>query len=303
MRKRIPLSLERIILIKNRHCCCICQRDGIGQEVIVHHIDGNNSNNLAANLAVLCLVHASGADAGLKKGKLGSGKKLKPDEVREYKKIWERKIKLESSHRRQILPLYKKRQLEILYHFEIQKIKNEILSLKDIDKRLKEKFEYLDQLVFEDFISGLNIRNILLNAYSDIALFTIGDNERPKRLARSIWGLFLHLVGPDKVKMYTNDRKLFLKSLDVLRNLGDFAAGHSERTVLKNICDELYSFYEIASWYKFKKAKMSILKILERIKKSCFDFEDEKKTKSIFKERRERQKIIEKTLMDLKELQ
>ena len=45
---------------------------------------------VAANLAVLCLVHASAADAGLKKGKLGSGKKLKPDEVREFKKIWEK---------------------------------------------------------------------------------------------------------------------------------------------------------------------------------------------------------------------
>jgi hypothetical protein len=67
---------------------------------LVHHIDGNNSNNIESNLAVLCLVHASQADAGIKPGKLGSGKKLKPDDVTQYKRIWERKIELELQHRK-----------------------------------------------------------------------------------------------------------------------------------------------------------------------------------------------------------
>jgi len=100
MRQKLPSSLERQLLVKNRHCCCICQNDGLGKEVEVHHIDGSNSNNIESNLAVLCLVHASQADAGLKKGKLGAGKKLKPDAVRQYKKIWERRIELDLQHRK-----------------------------------------------------------------------------------------------------------------------------------------------------------------------------------------------------------
>jgi len=66
--------------------------------VLIHHINGNNSYNIESNLAVLCLVHASQADSGLKKGKLGAGKKLKPDAVREHKKRWERRIELQLQH-------------------------------------------------------------------------------------------------------------------------------------------------------------------------------------------------------------
>lgn len=137
MRKKIPRSLEKKVLIKNRHCCCVCQREGFGQDVNIHHIDGNNRNNVISNLAVLCLDHASKADAGLSKGKQGSGKKLKPDEVREYKRIWERKIELESKIQKKTLPTYKRKQLEILYNFEIHKSKNEISSLRDTDKRVE----------------------------------------------------------------------------------------------------------------------------------------------------------------------
>lgn len=108
MRQKLPPSLERRVLVKNGHCCCICQGDGCGKEVLIHHIDGNNSNNVESNLAVLCLIHASQADAGLRQGKLGAGKKLKPDSVRQYKKIWQRKRRTET------LPLRAKKQLEIL---------------------------------------------------------------------------------------------------------------------------------------------------------------------------------------------
>ncbi len=123
MRPKLPSSIERRVLLQNRHCCCVCQVDGHGKEVLIHHIDGNNRNNVESNLAVLCLVHASMADAGLKHGKLGSGKKLKPDSVRQYKKIWQKKADLASQHRIETLTLRAKKQLEILYKFEIHKTK------------------------------------------------------------------------------------------------------------------------------------------------------------------------------------
>lgn len=301
MRKKLPVNLERKVLVKNRHCCCICQRDGFGQEVIVHHIDGDNSNNTTSNLAVLCLIHASMADAALRKGKLGAGKKLKPEEIKEYKKIWERKIELESKQRRQFLPVYKRKQLEIMYHFEINRIKNELLSFKDTDKRIKEKFDFFDYLVIEELTSGVKIRNILLKAYSDLGLFTIGETQLPKRLASSIWGLFIHLVGPDKVKMDQDDKKLFTESLKVLSNLGEFSAEFSNnKSVLKKICNVIYDFYEIGIWYKLKKEKNKIYKALLKIKESCLKFEENKRIPKYIKERRVRRAIVDNILKQIK---
>lgn len=295
--------MEKNVLIKNRHCCCVCQRDGIGQEVIIHHIDGNNSHNTLLNLAVLCLVHASMADAGLRKGKLGSGKKLKREEVREYKRIWERKIEIESKHQKQIIPISQKKQIETLYRFEINKTKNEILSLKDNDKRIKEKFNYFDELVMEEFRSGIKIRRMLLNDYSDIAYFSWGDIERPKRLATSVWGLFLNLVGPEYVKIDVDDKIIFLKSLNILDTLGDFAAEFGEKSVLKKVCREIYNLYEIATWYKFGKGRVKISKILSGIRKSCSKFENGKGKRRLTKERKEREKIVDNILLDLKYLE
>jgi hypothetical protein len=211
MRQKLPLSLERRVIVKNKNCCCICQGDGYGKEVLIHHIDGNNSNNVESNLAVLCLVHASMADAGLRQGKLGAGKKLKPDSVKQYKKMWERKIGFERQHRRETLPLKTKKQLEILYKFEINKTKNLVLSLSDRDKRVKEAFDYFDQLVIEEFISGLNIRGILVDAYSDLSVQTIDTRVLPQRLAKSLWGLLLHLVGPEYVSITAKDKKILLE--------------------------------------------------------------------------------------------
>lgn len=121
MRKKLSPSLERRVLVKNRHCCCICQNDGYGREVLVHHIDGNNSNNVESNLAVLCFIHASQADACLTKGKLGSGKKLKPDAVKQYKKIWERKTELGLQHRKENLPIREKNNLSYYINLKSEK--------------------------------------------------------------------------------------------------------------------------------------------------------------------------------------
>jgi hypothetical protein len=187
MRPKLPSTLERSVLVSNKHCCCVCQGDGYGKEVLIHHIDGDNSNNIESNLAVLCLVHASMADAGLTKGKLGAGKKLKPDSVRQYKSIWQRKIKLEQQHRKEAISLRAKNQLEILYKFEIHKTKNFILSLKNKDKRIKESFDYFDQLVLEEFISGINIRTILLDAYSDLSVQSI-DSKFSRKDCRNPYG-------------------------------------------------------------------------------------------------------------------
>jgi hypothetical protein len=304
MRTPLPSNLERQVLVKNRHCCCICQKDGLGKEVWIHHIDGNNSHNVINNLAVLCVSpHASQADAGLIPGKVGSGKKLKPDEVREYKKIWERKIEEENKIKQNILPTQKRKQLEILYLFEINKIKNEIISFKgneQINKiKIKVKFNFFDQLVIEDFISGINIRKMLSNAYADMAIQSIGcQPEVIKRLAKSIWGLFLHLIGPHRVKIYSKDLILFRKNIDTLETLGSFSAEFNDETItLKEVCSIIYDLGEIAHWYNLSQEKDSILNILKKIKKSANSYEKVGQDTSV--EKVARVKIIEYTLTKL----
>lgn len=297
MRKKLPKNLERRILVVNKHCCCICEKDGMYKEVLIHHIDGNNSNNKIENLAILCLEHASMADAGLKKGKLGSGKKLTPAEVREYKKRWERKVGIENKMERRRFPLYQKKHLEILYKFEIRKVKNEILSLSDNDKRLREKFDYLDQFVLEEFISGLELRKFLLNAYTDIALLSVVANNMPKMLSKAILGLFIHLVSPEEVKMDASDKKLFVKSLETIGILASFAAEFNPNvSVLTNTCKAFYELSEIATWYKLKDMKDKIIKELMIIEKDCLQYGSEKNSKQIRQERFKRINIVKKTI-------
>jgi len=133
-RKKLP-SEETKVLFKNRYCCCICGYNSKGKDVIIHHIDGNPNNTAEENLAVLCLEHASQADAGLKEGKLGAGRKLTPELVRKFKKYWEEKVAEEFKIERKLLPIKKRRQLEILYEFEFTKIKNEILATSEKNRK------------------------------------------------------------------------------------------------------------------------------------------------------------------------
>jgi hypothetical protein len=295
MRQKLPASIERRILVENKHCCCICQNDGYGKDVLVHHIDGNNSNNVESNLAVLCLVHASQADAGLTKGKLGSGKKLKPDFVRQYKKAWEKRIELGLQHRKEVLSIRDKRQLELLYKFEICKTKNLILSLKDRDPRIKEAFDYFDQLVIEEFVSGVNIRAILLDAYSDLAIRTITDVKTPIRLAKSLWQLLIHLVGSDMVPITVKDKKIFSECIKISETLGKFAGEFDGGVpVLREVCKELYEFAEIATWYKLLAEKKKIFKIFSRIHKACGSFEPSSPNRKAKKEIDARQTVVRK---------
>jgi hypothetical protein len=304
MRKKLPKALERKLLVANKHCCCICQHDGIYKEVLIHHIDGDNSNNRTGNLAVLCLQHASMADAGLKKGKLGSGRKLTPAEVRDYKRHWERKVGVTRKISRGRFPLYQKKHLEILYEFDIGRVKNEILSLGDRDRRLRDKFEYLDQLVLEEFLSGLKLRRLLLDAYSDIAFQSVDTTNTAKFLSKGILGLFIHLVGPDEVQMDSGDKRLLLEALEVLGTSASFAAEFNPNVaVLKNACTAFSDFSQIAVWYRSKEIKGRILKELRKMKKACALYEPQKGSSQINQARRRRTQLVEQTIKKLKSLE
>lgn len=287
--KRVKIShkTEVKILMKNKHTCCICRDFKSYQEPIIHHIDGNPSNNDENNLAVLCLIHASMADAGLRKGKLGSGKKLKPDEVLVFKRTWEEKCETEIRLEKRVLPVKERKQLEILYKFEISKRKNEILSLSQEQQHLRRNnYEFLQQLLIEEFITGLKLRPVILKAFSDIGLQSAGDNNIALPLIDAIGGLFLHLVGPEDVKMYPNDKKLLLESMDIFEIIGRYGAIKSEDVeVLKKTCQKIYELAEISSWYKFIEFKNKALKTLKKIRKKCLAFGTSEKAKKSIAER------------------
>jgi len=299
MREKIPKSIEEKLLIKNRHCCCICRWRGIGKEINIHHIDGNNSNNDISNLSVLCLEHASMADAGLRKGKLGSGKKLSPKEVKEFKAIWEKMNDIEIQESKISIPKNEKRYLEMLYDFEIRKSIAEIASLKEHPKqneKIEEKFNYFNQLAFEEVMSNIDIRMILLKAYSDYTFNAIGNDKFSEMMAESIYSFSWHLVGPKEVSILDNDKKVIFKSLEVLESLGTFTAEFNNIPSLRKVGGTIEQLGRIIILYKLEDKVNKIFNIISEVKKSCNKYTGfekiEGREKIIENDRKERLKIV-----------
>lgn len=69
-------SIRARVLMSNRQMCCVCfQMPGV-----IHYIDGDPANEIAANMAVLCPQHHADALAG----------KLSAEDLRRAKFNWER---------------------------------------------------------------------------------------------------------------------------------------------------------------------------------------------------------------------
>src|ERR1700733_9351588 len=86
LRARIPKAVRERLISRNAGFCCVCKQRGLG--VHIHHIDGDNSNNDDANLAVLCVgdhdrFHRPTAYA------LPNHRDLSAEEILKYKGSWE----------------------------------------------------------------------------------------------------------------------------------------------------------------------------------------------------------------------
>lgn len=86
-RTKIPERIAVQVLAANKHMCCICRKQGL--DVILHHIDGDPSNNARANLCVLCTAHHAEVER-----KQGLGREYSPRELEIYKTDWEEHCKL-----------------------------------------------------------------------------------------------------------------------------------------------------------------------------------------------------------------
>ena len=80
-RVSISADLAADVMYKSDRTCCVCNERG--KTVQIHHIDENPGNNIAENLAVLCLeCHNDTQIQG------GFGRKLNSDLVIEYRDKW-----------------------------------------------------------------------------------------------------------------------------------------------------------------------------------------------------------------------
>lgn len=75
-RPKMPDALRTEVLMANRHLCCVCQKGHLQ----LHHINADNTDNRAENVAVLCLEHHAMATAPP-----GLTARLREAEVRRYK--------------------------------------------------------------------------------------------------------------------------------------------------------------------------------------------------------------------------
>lgn len=83
-RQAIPSKLTDHLLAANRHTCCICHEPR--HPVERHHINGDPTDSVWDNLAVLCCnCH------GLVTAKSNIGCRYTPGEVLRYKKVWEKR--------------------------------------------------------------------------------------------------------------------------------------------------------------------------------------------------------------------
>jgi hypothetical protein len=85
-RKNPDNTMRTRLFEKNAYSCCVCKEHGIGLNL--HHLDGDSSNTVDENLAVLCVKehdvhHRPNAYSSLKHLELTT------DELKKYKHNWE----------------------------------------------------------------------------------------------------------------------------------------------------------------------------------------------------------------------
>lgn len=85
-RKNPSATQKERLFRKNAYVCCVCKRRGVGLHL--HHIDGDNSNTVDENLAVLCVQdhdahHRPQAYTSPKHLELGA------ERIKELKESWE----------------------------------------------------------------------------------------------------------------------------------------------------------------------------------------------------------------------
>lgn len=205
-RTKISSRVEDTVLFDSDKTCCIC---GESNAIQIHHIDGNHSNNVIDNLAVLCI---SCHDQVTKKG--GVSKSISPGLVRRYRDTWYKTV--QTKREKQISnaktqSFSKRKILDLLAIHEIRKISASLSCMKDeeYEKELNKLFAFTKEY---DVEVRLELSGILFNSQS----------FHTSRLAYLVSCLaidmlpIVSLVSPSRLKTPTKENYIFL----VVSNIG-----------------------------------------------------------------------------------
>jgi len=261
-RPSVPQKIADGLMFANDHTCCICREKG--KHIQTHHIDGNSSNNIPSNLAVLCLGCHSRVT-----GDEGLGRRYTQGEIVKYKKTWELLVRERLIGKR--IPREKRR--KGLSYFEITAC--EIVSMEDGDPRVREKLETMYHL---NTTTGCT-DEILGCLFYVVLMSSMKNKQTSCLLAKFIYQLFWHLVGPDAVSVGKQEIKRLENGIGLLGTIGEFNGEFSKDIeVIQAVCDNLYDMFEIAVWYDLEKIGVSVVNKLRKTKESCLlKFEDSEK--------------------------
>ena len=164
--KRVkPTTPQRDRLLEaNAYRCCVCKRKDVGFNL--HHIDGNNSNSIDANLAVLCVEdhdhHHRPANYACK----SNHTELGAAEILKFKTSWEQFV-LEARRPapKVIATLSAYGTLELIHSLQlVLQWQDETIAFKASYHLLDGNLDWLTDKVFEDLASiGPNIKMVLID--------------------------------------------------------------------------------------------------------------------------------------------
>jgi len=258
--------IKLLVLLKNKRACCVCHASD--KAIQLHHISGNPALTVEENLAVLCLTHHDQATAGLREGQVGLGLKLTPVEVVAHKRSWEAAVTHELNLKRRSVPNTRRQQIQVMFEFELTKIKNEILASRSASVS-SARFRCLTQYVIDEFISGIPYRNALLNMFHDTALRGAGDDSIALPLVAALLDLHSHLQGPHYVPIDSADRSALRKSVNILDTVGIYGVEIARGSrVLARACRAIEELVELSSWYQFKNLRSDAIRTLQRFEQA-----------------------------------
>ncbi len=254
-RRKIPENKEIEVLFLQNHTCCICRNRG--NDVQIHHIDGDHSNNDVSNLTLVCLNCHS-----LVTGKRGLGQSYKPGEVYRYKINWERKVRdlRTFSSSRHVLNYQKeiisqidliickilvsnnieeaKRNCDLLYGLHAYRGNNKT------DKKIIEGLEYLVPLI---------------------------SSELMERVARLLWQMCFQFEWPVVSRMDVQSLKIVIRCIKALGSLLYFnCSGYRNTKNTDVIIEKMEKFLLVGIGYSKSKIIDTILKQYPEALEGCF---------------------------------
>lgn len=268
-RQSIPEKVEREVMFKNEACCCVCGKNNVQ----IHHIDGNNSNNELNNLAVLCIEHHDSSSS-----KSSMTRKLSTSLIRQFKKDWETRV----TNRRRIIQskITKGKTDQDFITFEIKKL---VFSLPAFPK--KEATNSIFEQLYHWHVFTDTLKDILQSL--DYIRWFLKDQQVAIVIDR-LWEFFWQFVDPKDVPMDKDDEKNMAKAIELIGNLGKQTIILEENpNVFNNLFSIMKEFENVTKEYKKSLLKNLIKRQFLQIKKELLEKKNYKQ-KTALKVRLER---------------